>query len=230
MRAQDLAPPRLSSPPPTEAATPAASPATSPSPAQARTPSERKSTERAESSVAPKLSAPRRDVLREPPVRAVEKHARHPRPSPTPAPQPRRRGASRPTFDFAESSWVTAATIRSLENRWEAAVKDHDENAVRDLLAPNFEATSANGKQATRARVVALVRRDKNVYRSARAHGMHVRSVDPQTAVVTGTSTESGLTADGKKFTVSRSFTDTWKQHDGRWRCTSSQIAARSGR
>ncbi len=132
--------------------------------------------------------------------------------------------ASEPTFDFSESSWVVAANIRALENRWAAAIKNHDAKALDELLAPDFEATSADGQTASKASVLALLRRDKNTYRSARAHRMTVRSAGPKTAVVTGFSTESGVTGKGEKFKVSRRFIDTWKERNGRWRCVSSRV------
>lgn len=221
--AQDFAPPRLTTPVP-EAATPTPTPTPAPSATAQSQPSARATSPSSEkrSEQQPGLSAPRRDVLNEPAVHAVEKPAPFARE--TPAPRARTRSASRPTFDLGESSWVTAATIRSLENRWETAVKDHDVDALKDLLAPDFEATNAKGTTAGRERIVSLLRRDKNVHRSTRAHGMHVRSIGEKTVVVTGISTESGVTADGKKFKISRSFTDTWKQRKSGWQCVSSRV------
>jgi ketosteroid isomerase-like protein len=125
---------------------------------------------------------------------------------------------------LSESSWATAATIRSLEKRWAAAIKNGDVKTLDVLLADNFSGTSATGAEASKARMLALLRRDKNVYKSARVHGMSVRNLGPSTAVVTGTATESGVTEDGRKFRVSRRFTNTWRQRGGRWQCVSSRV------
>lgn len=72
--------------------------------------------------------------------------------------------------------------------------------------------------------MLALLRRDKNVYRSAKAHSMTVKNADLKTAIVTGTSTEAGVTEGGKNFKVSREFRDTWKQRKDRWVCVESRV------
>lgn len=219
LAAQDLAPPRLISSPPEQTPAPSSSaPAAKPSPAVAATP---------EASKTPKpkkirkeertVSSPRRGALRQEPVRAVE--------TPPPFRRSRSPSASRPTFDLSESSWVVAVTLRSLESRWEDAVKNHDSRALSKLMSSNFEASSANGVDASKSRILSLLERDKNVYRSARAHGMRVRSLGGGTAVVTGVSSEGGETAGGKKFSVSREFSDTWKLRDGRWQCVASRVS-----
>lgn len=164
----------------------------------------------------------RRDALRPPPVRALERGTPFIRRLPArPNDGPR---ASRPTFDLSESNWTTAATIRSLEKRWQAAIKNHDVEALDQLLADNFSGTSATGAEASKQRMLALLRRDKNVYKSARVHGMSVRNVGPTTAVVTGTATESGVTEDGRKFQTSRRFTNTWRLRGDRWQCVASRV------
>ncbi|MFL6593862.1 MAG: nuclear transport factor 2 family protein [Chthoniobacterales bacterium] len=226
LSAQDLAPPRLSTPPPEVSPSPTAAPKP---PQPAATPAQPKSTPAVIEEKKPErtttersLSSPRRDVLREKPVRAVEE--RGPLIQRLPAAPKSSRRASQPTFDLSGSTWVTAATIRSLENRWEAAVKDHDVDALDKLLAPSFEGTSISDSSASKSRMLALLRRDKNVYKSAKAHSMTVKNSDPKTAIVTGTSIEIGVTEDGKKFKISREFRDTWKQRKDRWECVESRV------
>ena len=228
-------------PPRAQPAGPAAAPN---QPEQTPAPTREESTE---TSAGPRA----RGILNEKPVRAVEPHKPFPRRSP--AAEERDRGgdetrrdakkrraplirrivgrrddgprASRPTFDLAESNWATAATLRSLEQRWQAALKNKDVEALGQLLAPDFVGTSADGRTASKSRMLSLLRNDKNVYRSARAHGMKVSMTGPRTAVVTGRTTESGTTEDGRRFKVTRYFTDTWRERNGRWRCVSSKVS-----
>jgi ketosteroid isomerase-like protein len=54
--------------------------------------------------------------------------------------------------------------------------------------------------------------------------GTSVRIVRPGVAIITGTITESGTKEDGRRFTTSRRFTDTWKERNGRWVCTASEV------
>lgn len=70
-----------------------------------------------------------------------------------------------------------------------------------------------------------LLRRDKNVYQFVRVDGMTVRSLTPVSVVVTGIATETGTTADGKKFKSSHRFIDTWKLRQKRWQCVASKAA-----
>ena len=131
--------------------------------------------------------------------------------------------AFQPTFDLSESNWATAATIRSLENRWQAAIKNHDVAAVDALLASDLEATSLTGAKGSKATLLRALRNDKNVYKSVKARGMSVRNDGTGAAIVTGIATETGTTADGTPFTTSRRFTDTWKQRNGKWECVESK-------
>ena len=94
------------------------------------------------------------------------------------------------------SSWATASTIRSLENQWQTAIKNHDVDALDKLLSENLEATSFTGKEGSKNRAGSAMRRDKNVYKSARARGMTVTNKGPGTTVVIGTSIETGKTTE----------------------------------
>ena len=143
-------------------------------------------------------------------------------------PEPEKKGprASQPTFDVSETPWARAATIRSLESRWQDAIKAHDVDAIDRLLASDFEATSVSGETASKSRFLREIRRDENVYKSTRVRGMSVKDEGPGVAVVTGTAIESGVTKDGKRFKNSRRFTDTWRLRKGKWQCVSSKVTA----
>lgn len=178
--------------------------------------------------------APR--AVKEKPVRAVEprkeKSARVPgRPLIRRLPaEPASGHAFRPTFDFSESNWATAATIRTWERRWESAIKSHNADAVDKLLANDFTAVSANGRGSTRARLLRDIRNDQNVYKSAQVRDMIVRSHGPDIAVVTGTATEKGTTEKGEEFVSSRRFNDTWRQRKGKWECIASKAVKVAGK
>ena len=111
-----------------------------------------------------------------------------------------------------------------MENKWQAAIRAHDVEALDKLLDPDFTGTSAAGKTASKEKILRELKNDKNTYRSARASEMSVRTVRPGVVVVSGIATESGVKEDGKKFTASRSFADTWKLRDGAWKCVSSKV------
>ena len=142
------------------------------------------------------------------------------KPTPTPAPPRRYR---RPTFDLTESNWITNATLRSLENKWQDAVKAHDADALDKLLADNFVATSANGNTGSKERILHGIRNDKNVYDSARAKSMTIKMKRPGVVVVSGVSIQSGTKESGEKFSSKIQFTDTWRLRNGEWVCVASE-------
>lgn len=163
-----------------------------------------------------------RRVINEKPVRAVEPRDRRPWDdnfAPT--------GITRPTFDLSKrASGSVGSKLKALENQWQAAIMKGDANAIGKLVADDFVGTSSTGKVGSRSTLLAAVRRDKNTYKSATARSMSVRSLGPDVAVVTGVATEVGTTPDGKNFRVSRRFTDTWRERNGKWQCVASQATA----
>ncbi len=114
--------------------------------------------------------------------------------------RPNRIDIDAPTFDLTESNWITNATLRSLENKWQTAVKEHDAETLDKLLAYSFQATSINGRTASKARTLKNVREDKNVYRSARAKDMTITMKRADIAIVTGISVQSGTKENGEKI------------------------------
>ena len=231
-------------PSPTTSAAPEETPADRPTPAteQARPegPTAKPVSERDEAPA--RAATPSRRVLQEKPVRAIE-----PRPASAPRrteddraddPPPRRSNAreragsrpalppaSRPTFDLSDSgSGYIGATVRALESRLQNAFKNHDLETIDELIADDFVGTSTSGRLGSKSTLLNEVRRDKNKYTSATARRMVVRTQGERTAVVTGISKETGTTPDGRRFSNSRRFTDTWVERQGRWQCIASAV------
>ncbi|CAN5245670.1 hypothetical protein BH20VER2_BH20VER2_08740 [soil metagenome] len=156
------------------------------------------------------------------PVATPEPAAAPPKRRPEPTPPPRR-----PTFDLANiAEGSVSRQVRALERRWQNAILSRNISVIRELVAEDFVGTSSTGRTGTKATLLNEVRRDKNEYKTASVHGMSVRSPSPDTAVVTGVATETGVTPDGKRFRASRRFTDTWVQRNGRWQCVASRTTA----
>lgn len=101
----------------------------------------------------------------------------------------------------------------------------HDDNAVAGLLSDNFQATSSTGRKGGKSTLLREIRRDRNVYDSARAQSMQIRSLGPDVAVVSGIISETGTTPEGSRFKSSRRFTDRWQLENGRWRCVASEAS-----
>ena len=237
-------PQTTATPSPTVAAQPEETPTDRPTPASEQSRPEVPTAKAvSEQEKAPaRAGTPSRRVIQEKPVRAIE-----PRPASAPRrtedvraddPPPRRREAreraearpalppaSKPTFDLSDSgSGYIGATIRALESRLQNAFKNHDVETIDELIADDFVGTSTTGRLGSKSTLLYEVRRDKNKYSSASARRMVVRTQGARTAVVTGISKETGRTPDGKRFSNSRRFTDTWVERDGRWQCIASHV------
>jgi uncharacterized protein (TIGR02246 family) len=117
-------------------------------------------------------------------------------------------------------------TIRRLEERWQRAIQEKDVKTIGELVADDFVGTSSTGRTGSKSTLLSEARRDKNVYTSAEARSMKVRTESDNVAVVTGVARETGTTPDGKRFTNSRRFTDTWVKRNGKWRCIASHTTA----
>ncbi|MEP6823006.1 MAG: DUF4440 domain-containing protein [Chthoniobacterales bacterium] len=223
-------PQRERTPMPTPAATPQPTPKVAPTPKAAPSP--------VASATPPPISTPPPREPEQPPSTPTAKHPRILHEKPVRAAEPRPTdfalpkvkdqsdnvGGSRPTFDLSNRPDRNVASIvKRMENKWQAAIREHDVKALSDLLASDFVGTSSTGKVGSKSTLTSALRRDKNTYATVDARSMSVRTPSDDTAIVTGVTREAGMTPEGKRFKSSRRFTDTWVKRKGKWRCVASQ-------
>jgi hypothetical protein len=139
------------------------------------------------------------------------------KPSPTPAPN-----ASTAAVMPAKKS-THEATIRDIEDKWQASITRHDPSVAQAYLADDFRGISSGGKVMTKAKLVAEIKKDTDTYSSAKNSKVDVRVFGGQFAVATGISTEAGKSKDGKDFKRSFRWTDAWVLRNDRWQCVASQ-------
>jgi ketosteroid isomerase-like protein len=138
--------------------------------------------------------------------------------TPAPAPTPSSSSAVMP----AKKS-TPEATIRDIEDKWEASIMRHDPLVAQAYLADDFRGISSQGKVMTKAKLVAEIRKDTDTYSSTKNGKVDVRVFGGQFAVATGVSTEVGKSKDGKDFKRSFRWTDAWMLRNGQWQCVASQ-------
>jgi len=139
------------------------------------------------------------------------------KPSATPAPN-----ASTAAVMPAKKS-TPEATIREIEDKWEASVMRHDPSVAQAYLADDFRGISSQGKVMTKSKLLAEIKKDTDTYSSAKNGKVDVRVFGGQFAVATGVSTEAGKSKEGKEFKRSFRWTDAWVLRDGKWQCVASQ-------
>lgn len=115
------------------------------------------------------------------------------------------------------------ATIKDIEDKWQASIMTHDPSVAQAYLADDYRGISSRGKVMTKANLIAEIKRDTDSYTSAKNSKVDVRVFGGQFAVATGLSTEAGKSRDGKDFKRSFRWTDAWVLRNGKWQCVASQ-------
>ena len=150
-------------------------------------------------------------------------------PKDSPSPVPKSKPSATPAPDASTAAAMPTkkstheATIRDIENKWEASIARHDPSIAEAYLADDFRGISSAGKVMTKAKIVAEIKKDTDTYSSAKNSKVDVRVFGGQFAVATGISTEVGKSKDGKEFKRSFRWTDAWVLRNDRWQCVASQ-------
>lgn len=115
------------------------------------------------------------------------------------------------------------ATLRDIEDKWEASIMSHDPAVAKAYLGNDFRGVSSKGKVMSKSSLLAEIKKDTDIYTSTKNGKVDVRVFGGHFAVVTGTSTEVGKAKDGKAFNRSYRWTDAWVDRNGKWECVASQ-------
>jgi ketosteroid isomerase-like protein len=115
------------------------------------------------------------------------------------------------------------ATIRDIEDKWEASVKNHDASVAQAYLADDFRGVSSKGKVMSKANLLSEIKKDTDVYSTTKNGKVEVRIFGGQFAVATGTSIEEGKDKGGQAFKRSFRWTDVWALRKDKWQCVASQ-------
>jgi ketosteroid isomerase-like protein len=118
----------------------------------------------------------------------------------------------------ADSSAIKAK-LKQMEDAWEKALINKDHAAVGNMVADDFAGFSSKGKHQTKSQLVDEIKNETDTVSSAVNDKMDVHAYAPNLATVCGTSTEKGKDKDGKEFTRSFAWVDTWMERNGKWEC-----------
>jgi len=118
----------------------------------------------------------------------------------------------------ADSS-ATKAKLKEMEDAWEKALLNKDHAAVGNMVADDFAGFNPEGKHATKSQLLDEMKNEPNTLSSATNDNMDVHVYGPNLATVSGTTTEKGKDKNGKQFTRSYVWVDTWMERNGKWEC-----------
>jgi ketosteroid isomerase-like protein len=130
---------------------------------------------------------------------------------------------SSPTAVMPVKKSTPEATIREIEDKWEASVMSHDSSVAQAYLADDFRGVSSKGKVMSKSNLLSEIKKDTDTYTSTKNGKLDVRVFGGQFAVATGTSTEVGKSKDGQAFKRSFRWTDVWVLRKDKWQCVASQ-------
>ena len=123
---------------------------------------------------------------------------------------------------------ATESKLKSMEDSWAAAQlqKDRGVSAVTGMLASDYAGVGSKGEIRNKAQQIEHMRSDTDTYTESKNDTIKVHVYAPNLATVCGTSTEKGKDKDGKEFSRSYAWVDTWMDRNGQWQCIASSGTA----
>ncbi len=118
----------------------------------------------------------------------------------------------------ADSSAVEAK-LKGMEDAWVKALVSKDSAAIGNMIADDFAGFNPEGKHVTKSQLVDEAKNDPNTLSSTENENMDVHVYGPSLATVRGTTTEKGKDKNGKQFTHTYVWVDTWMERNGKWEC-----------
>ncbi|MFL6590507.1 MAG: nuclear transport factor 2 family protein [Chthoniobacterales bacterium] len=129
-----------------------------------------------------------------------------------------------PPLALAADNSAVETKIKQMEDSWAASQtqKDHGASAVEAMLASDYAGVGSKGEIRNKSTQIEHIKGDTDTYSSAKNDNMKVHVYSADLATVCGTSTEAGKDKDGKEFSRSFAWVDTWMQRNGKWECIAS--------
>src|SRR4051812_19377877 len=96
-------------------------------------------------------------------------------PAPRSSPSPTASTSSSPGAVMPAKKSTPEATIREIEDKWEASVMNHDSSIPQAYLADDFRGVSSKAKLLSKANLLAELKKDTDVYTSSKNGKVDVR-------------------------------------------------------
>ncbi|MGH8095286.1 MAG: nuclear transport factor 2 family protein [Chthoniobacterales bacterium] len=129
-------------------------------------------------------------------------------------------------FVRAQGANKVEAKLKAMEDSWSAAQlqKDHGVSVIEGLLASDYHGVNSKGKMQGKSEALEELRSSTDTYNSSKNDSMEVHTYGSHVATVCGTSSEAGKDKDGKEFSRSYAWTDTWMERNGHWECIAEAV------
>ena len=132
-------------------------------------------------------------------------------------------------FVRAQAASEVEAKLKAMEDSWAMAQlqKDHGASVVDGLLSADYFGVDSKGKIRNKAETLEHMRSDTDTYTYTKNDSMDVHLYGSNVATVCGTSTEKGKDKNGKTFSRSYGWADTWMERNGQWQCIAEGVSAK---
>ncbi len=123
---------------------------------------------------------------------------------------------------WAAASDQTAKSLIDMERQWAEAACTHSA-IVQTILADDFQGTAPNGKRYSKLEEVETAKTSKPEARECHLNDAKVRFFGDNIALVYGSESSIRKASDGKEYTRTLVWTDTWLRRNGSWQIVAAQ-------
>src|SRR5256886_16439174 len=111
------------------------------------------------------------------------------------------------------------ATIREVEDKWEASVMKHDPSVAQAYLADDFRGVSSKGKVMSKSNLLSEIKKDTDTYTSTKNGKVDVRVFGGHFAIALGTSIRAGKAKGGQGLKRTFRWADGLGLGQDKWQC-----------
>jgi ketosteroid isomerase-like protein len=119
----------------------------------------------------------------------------------------------------AQDNSAIEAKLKQMEDVWGKAFLDKAPTAVANMVADDFAGINPKGEHQNKTQLLDEIKSSTDTLSSSTNDSMQVHVYGPSLATVIGTSTDKGKDKDGKQFSRSYRWIDTWMERNGKWEC-----------
>ena len=124
----------------------------------------------------------------------------------------------------AQDNAPVETKLKQMEDAWAKALQDKDQAAVGNMVADDYAGITSKGEHQNKSQLLDEVKTSNDTLSASTNDSMEVHVYGPNLATVVGMSTEKGKDKDGKQFSRSFGWVDTWMERNGKWECIAEAV------
>jgi len=119
----------------------------------------------------------------------------------------------------AQDNSAVETKLKQMEDAWVKALLDKDQAAVGNMVAEDYAGLTSKGQNQNKSQLLDEIKTSTDTLSASTNDSLEVHVYGPNLATVVGTATEKGKDKDGKQFSRSFGWVDTWMERNGKWEC-----------